>query len=551
MTKDEAASQLTYSIFSQVYHRIRQARDRFYTWRYFCWVVLFVSAVNVIFIGGKRRAFGIFVAALHSSYNETSMSELNWIGDSYASLGFFLMPFATTAIVRLNRPYRFIMFLAGVTIFTSCMTSASVPDPGYLFLTHTILHGIGSTLVLCGCSLVTGDYFDKTHRFHVLATAFVSGGPYGVLLFGPLFSYWIHDYSWQEAFVFSGILFLFVTWLGAVTFLPRDMQEYSRAELELAEPLADRDAGKKDELRKPKKPSVATNIYLHDQPKASDGRGWAFCSVDHLRNNPQVFLWAFERLLHNVVIYGLLMNLTAYVTQSLNNELIRGAKVNLYFGIGESIIFTIGALIGDRIRGKLPIVYLIGAGFSALFLIIVQRSYTDINVVYVLSGLTGGAVGVGNTFLYATAEEVMLVHGSIAFPMTKMVAGVGMIIAPAFSGSVIDGYGYRGFFISMAILVSLRVVLLALVCIILHHKHKMMLKEVVEKGLLGEQNNLVHCCQYTTQDCEIKRIERERQQQQQQREHEQQHKDQELPKVIPRNGPKSEQWHSDPDQKVP
>ncbi|VDP66060.1 unnamed protein product [Echinostoma caproni] len=490
MSKDDAESQIQQSVFRTISDRFQGVRDRFYAWRHLSWVILFVSALNVICIGGKRRAFGIFVAALHTAYNETSMSELNWIGDSYASLGFFLMPFATTIIVQSNRPYRFTMFLAGVTIFVSCMTSATVPDPGYLFLTHTLLHGIGSTLVLCGTSLVTGDYFDKTHRFHVLATAFVSGGPYGVLVFGPLFSHWIQHYSWQQAFIYSGILFLFVTWLGAITFLPRHMVDYQQAVTENQNKTGEQNS--------------QAPLLLRNAPRASDGRGWAFCSMAHLRANPQVFLWGFERFLHNIVIYGLLMNLTAYVSQALDNELIRGAKVNLYFGIGESLIFTIGALIGDRIRGYLPLTYLIGAAFAALFLLIVQKSYTDINVVYVLAGFTGGAVGVGNTFLYATAEEVMLVHGSIAFPMTKMIAGIGMLVAPALSGSIIDGYGYRGFFISMAVLVCLRVALLTLICIILHRKkQKFMLEEMQRKM---EDPNLVHCCELTSSECGLKKI---------------------------------------------
>ncbi|TPP64432.1 Monocarboxylate transporter [Fasciola gigantica] len=488
MLKENAESQIQHSVFHTVADKFRLMRERFYNWHYLSWLILFVSALNVICIGGKRRAFGIFVAALHTAYNETSMTELNWIGDSYASLGFFLMPFATTVIVQTNRPYRFTMFLAGVTIFLSCMTSASVPDPSYLFLTHTILHGLGSTLVLCGTSLVTGEYFDKTHRFHVLATTFVSGGPYGVLIFGPLFSHWIQHYGWQQAFIYSGILFLFVTWLGTVTFLPKSTVEYQQAMTNDSEQMDQ--SGNKDSH---------APLLLRNAPKASDGRGWAFCSVAHLRANPQVFLWGMERFLQNIVVYGLLMNLTAYVSQALDNELIRGAKVNLYFGIGESLVFTVGAFIGDRIRGYLPLTYLIGAGFAAVFLLIVQTTYTDINVVYILAGFTGGAVGVGNTFLYATAEEVMLVHGSIAFPMTKMVAGIGMLIAPAFSGAVIDGYGYRGFFISMAVLVCLRVGLLTVICIILHRKKKKLLLEEAQKH--SNEPSLTHCCEFTSSKC--------------------------------------------------
>ncbi|CAH8468049.1 unnamed protein product [Schistosoma mattheei] len=216
-------------------------------------------------------------------------------------------------------------------------------------------------------------------------------------------------------------------------------------------------------------------LLLRNSPKASDGRGWAFCSVEHLKNNPQVFVWGFERLLHNLVIYGLLMNMTAYVSQALNDQLVLGARVNLYFGIGESVIFTLGALIGDRIRGYLAVAYFIGALFAALFLVIMQNTYEDLNVVYVLAGFTGATVGVGNTFLYATSEEIMMVHGSIAFPMTKMIAGIGMLLAPLFSGAIIDGFGYGGFFITSE-----------------------------KEHISTNDNHFNHCCQNTTKQCNEK-----------------------------------------------
>ncbi|CAH8462759.1 unnamed protein product [Heterobilharzia americana] len=494
MTKEEATSQLAQSLFHSINAHFSRARIKLYGWRHLGWLVLLVAALNVVCIGGKRRAFGIFVAALHNAYNDTSMTELNWVGDSYAALGFFLMPFATTAIIRLNRPYRSTMFIAGLLIFLSCMTSAAVPSPGYLFLTHTIIHGLGSTLILCGTSLVTGEYFDKSHRFHVLATAFVSGGPYGVLIFGPLYSNLIQNYGWRVAFQISGVLFLFVTCLAGIVFLSRDTFEYHQAIAETSEVIDENPVNKS--LRR-------QSILLRNSPKASDGRGWAFCSIEHMKNNPQVFIWGFERLIHNLVIYGLLMNMTAYVSQALNDQLVMGARVNLYFGIGESVVFTIGALIGDRIRGHLATAYFIGALFAALFLLIMQKTYEDINVVYILAGFTGATVGVGNTFLYATSEEVMLVHGSIAFPMTKMIAGIGMLLAPLFSGAIIDGFGYGGFFISMAILVSIRVILLGIICFILHRRKKLILATENEE-LPKNTNELYHCCQNTDKPCSDK-----------------------------------------------
>ncbi|VEL38250.1 unnamed protein product [Protopolystoma xenopodis] len=513
MTKEEATLYLTSGFLHEASSRFVRWRTRLYTWRHLDWLILVMAATNVIFIGGKRRTFGIFITALNQSFNGTSMNELNWIGDSYASLGFFLMPFATTAILRLGRSYRLTMLLAAIAIFISCFTSAVVPSPGYLFLTHTLFHGIGSTLVLCATSLVTGDYFDKTHRFHVLATAFVSGGPYGALFLGPLLSNFIMIYGWRVAFELFGVLFFVVCSLGAITFLPRYSLAYVRVvnaeELKVTEEA---------EACKQSLPSEAATVEpccihedtnqekvaqireLINEPKATDGRGWAFCTRQHLLDNPQIFLWGLERLIHNVVMYGLMMNLVNYATMQLDNQLNRGSRINIYFSLGESIIFTLGALLGDQIRGHLAISYFIGAIFAAILLLILQSTYADVEVVTVLASFLGASVGVGNTFLYATAEEVMLVHGSIAFPMTKMIAGIGMLLAPLFSGLVIDRYNFGGFFLCMSILVSIRVVLLIGVNLILLRKKRRLRHEAEELAKnLGDgadhETAIAHCCQ--------------------------------------------------------
>lgn len=446
MGQEEAVARMPFDR-KVIWNKFIEYKIRLNNCRYLGWIILLVSALNVILIGGKRRAFGIFVTALHNDFTNTSMTELNWIGDSYAAVGFFLMPFMTTLIIHSGRSYRLAMMAAGAFIFVSCFTSAAVPSPGYLFATHTILHGIGSTLILCTTALITGEYFDKKHRFHVLATAFVSGGPYGVLIFGPLFSIWIHKYGWREAFEICGVVFLCFNLLAAVVFQPKQTENYEEVD------------------NTPQKDAMEPVEHT-----AASGRGWALISISHLKENLQIVLWAADRLVHNFIMYGLLMNMTTYVTEALKDRIEQGSKVNLYFGVGESLIFTAGALIGDRIRGRLPLFYMIGAASGAVILLIMQKVYANVKAVLTLAGFLGAAVGTGNTFLYATAEEVMMIHGSVAFPMTKMIAGVGMLLAPLLSGTVIDTFSFRGFFISMAILMCIRGVLFIIICIMLWRK---------------------------------------------------------------------------------
>ncbi|KAL3313295.1 hypothetical protein Ciccas_008104 [Cichlidogyrus casuarinus] len=518
MTKYEAEDLQANSYRSKAYHSVQNAREWLRNTRKLPWIILVVAAINVIFIGGKRRAFGTFISQLHTDFNETSMTELNWIGDSYAALGFFLMPFCTSFLLQLNRPYRMAMLAAGILIFISCVTSAMVPTPSYLFLTHTLIHGIGSTLILCTTALITGQYFDKTHRFHVLATAFVSGGPYGILIFGPLFSSWIQNYGWRLAFDFCGVMFLLACLLAAVVFLPYQAPQYDMvigenipdpSEVHISDvvranpspPKLETGDGqdKKNGLKKLKPGNKNVPLYLQKLIKEPQNEKWAFCNMEHLMENKQIFLWAAERLLHNFVMYGLMMNLVTYAREHLNNQIMQAARISVFFGIGESAIFTFGALVGDKIRGYLPLTYLVGACFAALFLLIIQQTYTDITVLSVLSGFVGASIGVGNTFLYAASEEIMLIHGSVSFPVTKMIAGVGMILSPLLSGTIIDLFAFRGFFISMAILVCIRVVLLIGINILLWRKKLMVLAQISMNH--EDIEDLNHCCEMTGRPC--------------------------------------------------
>ena len=56
------------------------------------------------------------------------------------------------------------------------MSSSFVRGLEWMFLTHSILYGIGSSLIYMASSLVIGEYFDKDHKYHVLATSILLCG---------------------------------------------------------------------------------------------------------------------------------------------------------------------------------------------------------------------------------------------------------------------------------------------------------------------------------------------------------------------------------------
>jgi len=67
--------------------------------------------------------------------------------------------------------------LLGTGLLTvSCIGSSFVKQPEWLFLTHSLLYGAGSSLVYMASSLVIGDHFRKDHKYHVLATSILLCG---------------------------------------------------------------------------------------------------------------------------------------------------------------------------------------------------------------------------------------------------------------------------------------------------------------------------------------------------------------------------------------
>ena len=358
--------------------------------------------------------------------------ELNWVGDSYSAVAFFLMPFVTSFVLR-RRSYQAGMLVATILISCSCLLTSYVTMPEELFISHTVLHGIGSACILSCSALVIGEYFDKNHRYHVLATSLTTGGPYGSLIFGPLYGYMVQHYDWRFTFRIIAILFLIEVSAGALTFLPKPDYEMC--------------------------------------PEDVNENQWPFPSMKHLVRNKQIVLWAIDRVCTSCILYGLLMNLTDLLRSMLNGSenLESGAKINLLMGIGESIIFTISAIIGDRIRGKLAFFHLIGAAFTLLMLMLMKTVSYNPDAVIAFSIFLGAGAGIGNCMLYASSEEITLLHGSISLPLSNMMMAFGMILAPIFSGLLIDIYGFLGLFSSLIILACVRMLCLIGINIILYY----------------------------------------------------------------------------------
>ncbi|CAH8560097.1 unnamed protein product [Schistosoma turkestanicum] len=409
------------------------------------WFILITAALCVIFLGGKRRAFGIFVAKLHSEYNQTSLAELNWIGDSYAALGYLSTTLTTSMIISTGRRYALSQFFGACFVLLACVTSAFVPNPHWLFLTHTLLHGIGSSLVLSTSGLVVNEHFDKNHRYHILATTLVSGGSVASILFVELYALLIDTQGWRLAFVILGIIYFITLLLGAFVF---------------------------------RKDVTKSNSYQNNKTD-----GWNLLQMCW-QQKLLLILWTMDRIITSIVTYGMLLNLADYMFQH-ESLLQNSVLLTNLFAAGEATTYLIGAtltaLTRDFFKNRLKYILMITSIGMSIGLITWEFLTFNHTISSMLSYVSGFCLGPSVTFLFPAGEEMTLLPGHLAYPFSLGGMGVGMALSPLLSAFIAQTFKYRWFFLVQGLIVIIKSVCLICSWMILKQLAKSQTKLLVNE----------------------------------------------------------------------
>ncbi|CAI2733443.1 unnamed protein product [Schistosoma spindalis] len=391
------------------------------------WFILISAALCVIFLGGKRRAFGIFIAKLHSEFNQTTLVELNWIGDSYSALGYLTTTITTSIIILTNKKYGLSQFFGALFILLACITSSFVPNPHWLFLTHTILHGIGSSLILSTSSLIVNDYFNKNHPYHILATTLVSGGSVASILFIEFYALLIDKYNWRLTFIILGIIYFIILFISSIIFC--------------------------------KKNNIQSNLYKINNKYNDQWNLWNICWKLYWQQKLLIILWLIDRIITSIVTYGMLLNLTDYVYQHetlLQNSIL---LTNL-FASGEATTYIIGAIITgltkNLLKNRLKYILIITSICMSIGLIIWEYYTLNYIISAILSYMNGFFLGPSITFLYPVSEEMTLLPGYISYTLSLGGMGIGMLLSPLLSALIAQTFKYRWFFLIQGIIVIIK-----------------------------------------------------------------------------------------------
>jgi len=114
-------------------------------------------------------------------------------------------PVTSLLIERLG--YSRVMISGGVICSVSLLASSFVTSLPPIFLTFSLLYGIGTCMATAPTMTITPEYFDK--HLPIATGIIVSGSSFGTLIMGPLSQFIIDQGGWRLAFrVFSALCLL-------------------------------------------------------------------------------------------------------------------------------------------------------------------------------------------------------------------------------------------------------------------------------------------------------------------------------------------------------
>lgn len=366
-----------------------------------CAAVLIITVVR----SGITYSFGVFVVKLTNQYH-TSLAEQNWIGTASFTVSLCFSP-VSVAFIRVvgHHGYRIIGVLGVVTLTTSCLASSMVQSLEWMFLTHSFLYGVGSSFLYMASSLIIGEYFDKEHKHHVLATSILlCGYPVGSLVFNPLNAWLVSKYGWRQAFRVSACLIFFIGMVCVALFAAKEKPE--------------------EEEIKEKKRACSLAAF--------------FCGSWHdVKQRPEIVLWLFANMLNYLGFFMPFLNLPYYMKLK-GIKPIDSSWALTVLSLGECISYVLASLLGIFFRGKLLFCNVIASFALSLICIIwpfVDDEYAEIMGI---SSAMGVFLGLTIVYAYAASGEVTALPLDIAWAITNLWSGVGILIGPLFSGVIYD-----------------------------------------------------------------------------------------------------------------
>ncbi|ELT90070.1 hypothetical protein CAPTEDRAFT_218721 [Capitella teleta] len=415
------------------------------------WIVCLAVLVITVIRSSITYSFGVFVVKLEDLWKRP-LAEENWIGTLSFCISLSCAPVSVAFIRTLrHRGYRWSGLIGTLILAASCLGSSFVPNLEWMFFTHSLLYGVGSSLIYMASSLLIGEYFDKDHKYHVLATSILlCGYPIGSLIFNPVNAALVTKFGWRVAFrVASGLILIF----GIICCWAFSSKEDVAME-RLQEENDDDDVVIPTPPPAPIPPPVEEEI-LEDEAESHPGEskfhraGRNFlhasaakfprrcCTLSEVKERPEIVLWYIGNGLSYLGFFMPFLNLPYYMKLH-DIQPTRSSWVLTLLSLAECVTYIIASFLGDYLKNRLVYVNVVAA--AALSIICMIWPFVDINysLICLIALAMGGFLGLTIVYTYAASGEVTQLPIDIAWSFTNLWSGMGILVGPFFSGAIFD-----------------------------------------------------------------------------------------------------------------
>ncbi|ESO07035.1 hypothetical protein HELRODRAFT_171077 [Helobdella robusta] len=278
------------------------------------------------------------------------------------------------------------------------MASSFVNNLEWLFFTHSLLYGMGSSLIYMASSLVIGEHFGKDHKYHVLATSILlCGYPIGSLIFNPVHAWLIESFTWRTAFRATSGLILLTGLVCCWNFSPKESGDAMR--------IAEVD----DE-------------YNDEYPVEDDSSAYNRFRLGIFLERPEIILWFLGNMLSYLGFYMPFMNLAHYM-QRRNITPKWSSLALILLSLAECVTYITASFLGDYLKDRLVYVNVAASGALAVICLVWPLIDVSYGMILAISLAMGGFLGLNIVYTYAASRETTKLPIDIAWSYTNLWSG--------------------------------------------------------------------------------------------------------------------------------
>ncbi|CAH1798541.1 unnamed protein product [Owenia fusiformis] len=173
------------------------------------WIVCFAGFLIQVLIVGILHVWGVFFLSICNEFN-ASRAEVSWVGSAGYGVTMLFGPLASGLIKKIGA--RKTAMMGTILCVIGILTSSFAESLTVMFLTFSLVFGLGCCFAYTPTMCITGDYFDK---YMTVATGFmVAGSSTGTLILAPISQALIDSIGWRNAFRVLAAFACLTLWSG-------------------------------------------------------------------------------------------------------------------------------------------------------------------------------------------------------------------------------------------------------------------------------------------------------------------------------------------------